>query len=410
MNPTSSGLATAPAAEQPVMRGWARWRAQIALVVILSGVALNGLLTSVLAPVLSTAAKHFGAGAGGQFISQTIVTMSTVGIMVGGPAAGWLTERIGVRYVLFLSLIVYGIAGSAGLYLDDVTALFAARFIQGFASSGIALSTYIMIGDQYDGVGRQRILGYQGAFIAASGFIMVQVAGQVAEVGGWRAPFGLYLISFVVLGMAMVSIDANRKRRAEAPTAIVPDSSLLALWPSYLMAVLLYMVGWMVYLQLSFVLAGDGISSPAVQSRIVATSTVMHFIGGLLYGWVAAKIGTKWMFFSMLAMMATSNIVIGLTHTITPIMIGVGLAGLGGGNLLIYLTNFFLERAPEVGRPRAIGFMLTALYIGEFLNPVLLTPLRTAIGNHVAFIVVGAALAAAAAARAVIRDRGAAAN
>src|ERR1019366_2757522 len=150
------------------------------------------------------------------------------------------------------------------------------------------------------------------AFIAASGFVMVQAAGQVAEVGGWRAPFGLYLISFVVLGLAMAAIDANPKRHVERQGAAVPDSSLLALWPSYLMAVLLYMVGWMVCLQLSFLLAGDGISSPAVQSRIVAASTVMHFVGGLLYGWVAARLGAKWMFFSMLAMMAASNIIIGL--------------------------------------------------------------------------------------------------
>ena len=40
--------------------------------------------------------------------------------------------------------------------------------------------------------------------------------------------------------------------------------------------------------------------------------------------------------------------------------------------------------------------MYSGIYIGQFVNPFTITPLRGAIGNHAAFVVVGGLLAAAA--------------
>jgi dipeptide/tripeptide permease len=62
-----------------------------------------------------------------------------------------------------------------------------------------------------------------------------------------------------------------------------------------------------------------------------------------------------------------------------------------------------LNRAPEAARSRALGFLYTANYIGNFLNPLVMTPVRHEVGNHQAFIIVGALWALGALAQAVVR-------
>ncbi len=63
-----------------------------------------------------------------------------------------------------------------------------------------------------------------------------------------------------------------------------------------------------------------------------------------------------------------------------------------------------LNRAPDPdSRSRALGFLYTATYIGNFLNPLIMTPLRREIGNHQVFLAVGVLLAFATAAQALVK-------
>ena len=382
--------------------GLTRVRFWLGTFVMLTAVGFNGLAQTVFTPALAIVAAHFGGGTGGALSAQSVATMAAVGVMAGGPVVGLLSERSGARWTLVLSLTVYALAGSAGLYLDGITPLLVSRLIQGMGTAGISIATAAMIGDRFDGINRSRVLGYQGAFLAAAGFISLLISGEATELMGWRAPFALFLTALPMAALAMVSLTAE-------PTHATPGSnaksggSLLSLWPIYLATVLIYTAGYTIYLQLSFVLAGDHVTSPALQSRIFAVGTAMHFIGGLLYGRVLARLGQRWMLVATLLLMAASDLIVGFTSNLTAIVVACGLAGLGGGNMVIYLNNLILNRAPPALRGKALGFMVTAMYIGDFANPWVVTPLRLAVGNHTAFLVVGTAVLLAALTQAALR-------
>jgi MFS family permease len=159
----------------------------------------------------------------------------------------------------------------------------------------------------------------------------------------------------------------------------------------------------MFFLQLSFVLAGDGITSPVTQSNVMMAITAMNFLGGLVYGRILERIGTRWMFVLILGTMAAAHLLVGASGGIPMTVLACGLAGLGGGSLVPYITNLVLSQAPADMRGRAIGFQYTVMYIGDFMNPLIVTPMRGEIGNHAAFAVIGALLAAAAIAQAFLR-------
>jgi len=374
-------------------------RSAIGIFVMIGAVLFNMLLLTAITPVLSTAAKYFGTGSDAQIIAQMIITMTAIGIMIGGPLAGWLAERLTLRTVLILALALYGTAGASGLFLESATGLLAARFLQGLSAGGIAISSYSMIAERFQGSARPRMLGYQSALTAAAGFVTGLGAGQLAEAEGWRAPFGLYLLAFGMIALALVAqgIPVGR-RHAEVRTSddSGPKGSLWSIWHLYLMLIPLYAAAFMFYLQLSFLLAGDGIGSPALQSKIMAAITATNFIAGLVYGRVLERLRPRRMFCLILAVMAASDIVVGIGHGVVCMTVGCALAGFAGGGIVPFVTNLITTRAPPALRSRGLGFMYSLVYVGQFANPFTVTPLRMAIGNHEAFLVVGGLLAAAA--------------
>ena len=115
-----------------------RYRDMLGLFVLMTAVSLNMLLLSAIAPVLSTIARHFGTGGGAALRAQSIITLSGIGIMLGGPLAGWIGDRIGLRRLLVLSLALYGLMGSGGLYLESAAALLGSGFGRGFLRDGVA--------------------------------------------------------------------------------------------------------------------------------------------------------------------------------------------------------------------------------------------------------------------------------
>src|SRR5205085_1128030 len=103
-------------------------------------------------------AEHFGGGGKGEIISQLTMTMPGIGLVMGGMASGWLIGRLGGRLLLLAALVLYGIAGSAGLYADNVLALYASRFLVGFSAANVMTCSNFFIGGFFDEVRRGRMI------------------------------------------------------------------------------------------------------------------------------------------------------------------------------------------------------------------------------------------------------------
>lgn len=373
------------------------FRDRVGVGVLISASAFTLLPMSAIAPLLSTIAANLGGGGDGALKAQSIITLFGIGMMVGGPVSGWLGDRIGVRRMLLTMLLVYGVAGSAGLYLADLTALLASRVVLGMAAAGIASASYVLIAARYDDRRRARMLGYQMVVISIVGVVSLLVAGLLARDIGWRAPFGIYLVAFAAFGAACFATLPEPSRRPKAQLDGATAAALWKLWPLYLMLVPLYIATRMFTLQLSFVLAGDGIASPVTQSRIMTALLATTFISGVAYGRLHERLGSRWTLVLILTVMAASDILLGVTRGIGPTIAACMLAGLAGAAIVPYVIGAVLDRAAPEVQGRAVGFMYTAMFIGDFANPLVINPLRAAVGNHGAFTVVGVALLGAAA-------------
>jgi len=363
--------------------------------VMVSGGLWMALIFTAIAPILSAMSKALGNGGDGYWIGQLTMTMPDIGIIVGGPLAGFLVDRIGSRMLLFISLALYAVAGSAGLFADDGTVMLSTRLILGFAGAGIATSTTALIGDRFDGQMRVRALGYWSAVGAAGGVGSVFVAGQVADLfGGWHGPFALYLLAVVPLAVGILALPARPRRIAGVPKAAASPPFIKLLWPLYLGMIPIYVAVFMTGVQLSFLLGADHIDSPVTQSWVIGAASAGSFLGAFVFGFVRPRIGPRGTLLLFIALMAAGNILMPLTAD--PVLMGLGGAmnGMGGGMANPYFAAILIERAPVAARGRAIGLLYTAMFFGEFMNPFVVTPLAHVLGIHGAFFAVAAILAA----------------
>jgi MFS family permease len=392
-------LAMTPEAAQS-----AGWRDKVAVFVMLTGGVLNVLALVAIMPAIASIAGHFAAHAdaqgtvmtlfgyklGVELSTQLMITLLNIGIMFAGPLLGLVAERVGYMRVLPAALVIYSIAGSAGLYLDDPRGLLFSRLLIGLAAASVSICCYALIGQRFQGTQRSKMLGYQAALVMIFGLIGLEGGGWIADFG-WRAPFAVYLLGVPMALLALVAAQPKLEHHGEA--AKDPGfKALWRMWPLYLMLIPFNLAAYMTSVHMPFVLKSDGIPPGSEQGHIMASSFILNIITALLYGHIAARVSRKWIFVLLVGIFATSDMIIGLSHSWVGSMVGCWVAGLGGGIMTPFFVNIILNRAPEAARARAIGLMYTMMYVGDFANPFFFTPLRLQVGNHEVFGIVSIVL------------------
>ncbi|MES2495747.1 MAG: MFS transporter [Pseudomonadota bacterium] len=371
----------------------AGWRGNVSRVVLLGGAPLMALMFAALGPVLPSMAEHFGGKSGGAFAAQMILTMPAIGVILGGIIGGLSVERWGPRPVLIGSLLGYGLLGVSGYFVEELAILLASRFLLGFCVAQVGTAIGVIVGSWYQGVARARLLGYQSAVagvFAVSGLLM---SGLLAEAGGWRTPFLLYAVAFVVLLLAiMLPAGVGRTARREERVSLRP---LVELWPVYGLAMFLFVGYFMTSIQFSFLLADGGFDSPLTRSIAIASGVLAGGVFGGCYGRFYGWLGERGTQIFLMTMMASGLAIIGFSSSLPFLILGAILSGGGGGMIPPHIGGILLNRVPPEIRARAVGLEFTVLYIADFVNPLIMTPLRAAIGIHGAFLASAAVLGAA---------------
>jgi PQQ-dependent dehydrogenase (methanol/ethanol family) len=364
----------------------------LAIVVLLSSGPAMALMFSALGPALPMIAAHFPTQ-GGTTGAQMIMSTPGIGVVAGGLASGFAIERLGVRAVLFAALLLYALAGAAGLVVDDLWALLAARFVLGVTAAHISAAVLTLVGAWFSEAERARILGFQAGVAGVVSVAMLLLGGRLAEFGGWRAPFALYLAALPVLAIALLAIPPAAAPKTQAERTDWP--AILQLWLIYLLVLGLFLAYFMTSIQLTFLLAQDGVASAITRSYVIGAGVAAGGLAGGCFGPLYRRIGRRAIRIAIIVAMAAGFLVIGLSHNLLLIAAGAVLCGGAGGLINPYVSGLVLARASADMRARALGFMIMTFYVADFLNPWAVYPVRVTLGIHAAFLVAAGLLVAA---------------
>ena len=365
----------------------ASWQRRAATAVVLASAPGMALMFAALGPDLPLVAAHYG----GSMTAQMVMTMPGIGVVAGGAIGGFTIDRLGIRPTLYLALLIYAFAGAAGLVAPPLGVLLAARFLLGAAVAHVSNCCLTLLGGWFDEMSRARILGYQAGVAGAVSVTLLVAGGQLAKSGGWQAPFALYLLALPVLALALVAIPKSAAPPIESHATDWP--AILALWPIYLLVGALFLAYFMTSVQLTFLLAGDGVSNPVTRSLVIGAGVAAGGVFGGLFGPIRRFAGQRGTRLLLMGMMAAGFAIIGLSHDVVPIALGAVLCGGGGGLINPYVSGLMLARAPLAMRSKAVGFMFMTFYLADFLNPWAVYPFRTTFGIHGAFLAAAGFLA-----------------
>lgn len=325
------------------------------------------------------------AGEFGDLTAQLVLTVPAVVMILGAATAGYLSERWGRRAVLAACLVLYAIAGVAGGFAPTLGLLVATRVISGFAGGVLLTSVYAVIGEYFEGTRRESILGLMSTAGSIASLALLVLMGLVVERFGWRAPFLLYAVGLLLVPSVLLGLH----RGLSAPGATLSWGPVLAQWPFYLLLTA-YTIGmYMMVIQGPFLLAAKGIDAPSIIGRYIGLSSLVGALGGVGYGFARRWLGFREMFLFI-------SLAIGLGFSIAAwapggiwIVLAMVVTGLGIGIIEPTVASELLALTPEPLHDRVMGVNVAAMFLGQFLNPLVIAPLRDTYGIAPAFTTTG---------------------
>lgn len=379
-------MSMAPA--KPLIGG--RIGAALSLVVLLCGSICTGLVFVALVPVLPLLAAEYGGGSKGALFAQSVMTTPAIGLIVGGFASAVMIRVLGAAKLLVLGLSLLGTSGVAAFELHREELLLASRLVLGLSASMVTIATTALVSARFTGLTRARMIGFKGALGAVGSVAGIMIAGWLGDVGGWRAPNLLYLFGFLLLGLALLTIPMQRPAPVAGEGSGSASEAIRLLWPIYLMVIAFGIVLMMTNTQLSFLLAEIGITKPTEASRILVVSSISSAIGGFALGSVRLRIGAGRVLPLAFACWGVGLLMLGFAYSIPLAVIGSFLAGYAGGTFVPHMVATLAGSAPPAIRDRAIALLYSAIFVGDFLNPLVVQPVSEALTRHGAFRLVGA--------------------
>lgn len=333
---------------------------------------LSGLAQSALPPILPQITEHFAAEPNAGVLVRFMVSGLSAAMIVGALVSGFLAERVGELRLLLVCLVLYGIAGAAGFFLDDLKAIVASRLVLGVvfsAASGLAMA---LITTEIAPRARDRWVGFFVVSGTVGAVVLVGVVGAIAHYD-WRYVFLLYLAGWPCALFLALSFPRGRAARPAAAVAAASAESATGYgvpWRMMLVAMLVGAIGTTTFMYLPYHLAELGQGRPEQLAPVMAVSTALGALGSTAYGWIRRSASTVAVFVGGPLLAALGLLVVILTGERAAIFAGIAIYGAGLGIVMPNVFSGCAAATPAIWRPRMLGFVRSTFYGGPLLAQV----------------------------------------
>ncbi len=357
--------------------------------------ALTIMSGATIAPALPAMQAHFADQPNSVLLVKLALTIVGLAIALSAPLSGVLADRFGRRPVLIGSLLLYALGGASGLIVSSLGALLVGRVILGLAVAGTMTAGGALVNDLFTGPARGKFLSQQAAFTSFGGAVLLPLGGILAGVG-WRAPFAIYFISLLILPLVF------RLPRGVHTAEISHEPEGKAAWGAiglvYALALAYMVIFYLMPAQGPFLMKFLG-ASPAATGLLLGAFTLTAAITSLTYSRFSGRFDARKVAALGFWLVAGGWAIVSQGPSVAAVVPGLIVAGLGGGLVLPNLYTWLADITPSAWRGRIVAGMSSAVFLGQFLSPLLLSapadhPAHGFVWGAGAAVVVGAALLA----------------
>lgn len=359
---------------------------------VLLGAACMPILGSTsIAPLQPAMAAAFPDQEGAEVLVALILTVPALMIGLTALVAGRIIDRVGRKRVLVVALLVYALAGTAPLWLPTLQTILISRVFVGLAEAAIFAAAMATISDLFDGHRRARYFGFLTLVTGLAAVVFIAASGALGNTS-WRTPFWLYAVALplAILSLFVLERDQPRTTQIELPPMH---------WRRLLAPILFTLVGGAAFYvpvaMLSLRLAEMGVTESAVIGAISAVAALALALAALAFPALLRRI-PRILLALAFAVLGAGVVLLGLAGTVPFVIAGAIVANMGGGVLISTLQNWIVQGLPFEQRGRASGASTGALFVGQFLSPLIVFAIAAGagLGPAVAIVGSGALLAA----------------
>ena len=367
---------------------------------LLSVASLTIMVGCVLVPGLPSIAARLGVADAASWL----ITLPSLGVVLSGPFAAMLMQRLGLRRSLLAGLFLYGLLGVSGMFLHGHLAVFANRFLLGAPTALVMASGTGLISALFSGQARLRMIARQGMTIELGGVLFLALGGLLAT-AGWRYPFLLYLASWVLLACAWRCVPAPGPAGdgAEAPAPGQPAAPSRALGKVYGLAALSMTVFFAAIIVLPLRLQQLGWSADRA-GYLLSCVSLVAVAAAWLMPQAVRRLHEHGTLGAAFACYALAHLLFAGAAALPALLAGAVALGLGFGLSVPLCTHMTVERSHLPSRNGNLAYLSMAVFGGQFLSSFM-TCLP---GSHATMFAATAALAllgAAVAAAPLLRRR-----
>lgn len=354
------------------------------LPVLLACASLTVMAGATIAPGLPGILEHFSDSPNAEFLTRLILSIPGLAIALSSPVAGVLADKLGRRVLLQLGVVLYIVAGSAGLWLDDLTWLLISRLFLGLAVGMVLVCSMALLTDHFQGAERDRAMGIQASSMSAGGILFITAGAFLADIS-WRAPFALYLLPiflFPLIYKYVTKPPPNQDGADDAGGRFPVVHAAVVYYASFVAMVLYFFIPS----QLPFFAIELGADSLKYAGFAIVLSQVFASIASASYQLVSMRLSKPLILLLSFILLSTGFYLLSRATSLPMVFVCMPLIGMGIGLNFPNMSIWLMSRVPANMRGRASGGMSTSIFLGQFISPLLSQPLINHFGQTGAYL------------------------
>jgi MFS family permease len=295
-----------------------------------------------------------------------------------------VVDRFGRKPLLLIMTILYGFAGSSGIFLENLPAILVGRALLGLAVAGVMVSATTLIADYYSASARAAFMGLQSGFMGLGGVVFLTLGGTLAQ-QNWHYPFGIYLLAWLIVPLiALFILEPDRssshpnKRSETDPTSQSMPVGVMVI--VYGLTTISQIAFYLIPVQLPFYLDTLVKALPSQSGMAIALCTLFAAIAAVTYGKLKQRMEFVTFLPIIFGLMGIGYLLIGQSSNWAQVLTGLAISGMGLGILMPNMSVWLSAAIPDAMRGRALGGLSTSMFLGQFLSPIVTQPLTKTLG------------------------------
>jgi len=338
------------------------------LFTILSISLLTVMAGAAIAPALGVISAHFAGR--NPLLIQLIVSLPALFIILTNLAFPLLCRLMKTRALALTGLGLYVLAGAGAFFVRDIGALLVLRALMGVSVGMIMPLSTGLLAYYFPPEEQAGLMGLSAAMNQMGGVVATFLAGVLAGIG-WNYAFLVYLLGLIAIVLVALFLPGERLQGKGGVSL-----SLLRQFHPSVVGMFLVMILFFIYPTNFALTASETLPEMGVTLTMVGLD-VVAFLVGLCFGALMKRFAAQMKYVAPIGFLA-GYLCLAAGDGILCLLAGSTLIGIANGIGVPYLNTIGSVKAGKDAATTVMPLLSAALYLGQFLSPLIVSPIASA--------------------------------